>query len=64
MDRYFAFIYGLIIGLFLGSIGWALLRYLSLCVRDLVHKKKEARFKLGKNIKNGSEPKLISLDDN
>ena len=63
MDKYSAFIIGLIIGFFAGSIGWAGATYAVLTIKDWIRNKKEGNFKLGKNIKKGPIPKLISLDD-
>lgn len=63
MDKYSAFIIGLIIGFFAGSIGWAAAVYAVLTVKDWIRHNKEGNFKLGKNIKKGPAPRLISLDD-
>lgn len=62
-DMLAAFLGGLIIGIFLGSIGWAGTTYAVLCIKDWIRKNKEGSFKLGRNIKKGPTPKLISLDD-
>lgn len=58
-----SFLGGIIIGFFLGSIGWAGAVYAVLTVKDWIRRKKERNFKLGKNIKKGPTPKLISIDD-
>ena len=63
MEKYSFLVYGLLLGSFLGSIGWAMLRFICLCIRDWLRKKKEVQFRLGSDIKNESSPKLISIDD-
>lgn len=62
-DKLGVFLWGLVIGFILGSIGWAGAAYAVLCIKDWIRHKKEGNFKLGKNIKKGPTPKLISLDD-
>ena len=62
-DKLAAFLCGLIVGFILGSIGWAAAVFAVLCIKDWIRHKKEGNFKLGKNIKKGPTPKLISLDD-
>ena len=54
---------GLFIGFIAGSIGWAAATYAVLTIKDWIRKKKEGNFRLGKNIKKGLAPKLISLYD-
>lgn len=63
LDILTAILGGIIIGFFLGSIGWAGAVYAVLTVKDWIRHKKEGNFKLGKNIKKGPTPKLISIDD-
>lgn len=63
MDKYTAFIIGLIIGFFAGSIGWAAAVYAILTIKDRIRKRKEGNLELGKNIKKGPTPKLISIED-
>lgn len=62
-DKIATILWCLIIGIFLGSIGRAATVYAVLTVKDWIRHKKEGNFKLGKNIKKGPAPKLISLDD-
>lgn len=62
-DKIATILWSLIIGIILGSIGRAAAVYAVLTVKDWIRKKKERNIKLGKNIKKGPTPKLISLDD-
>ena len=62
-DKIATILWSLIIGIFLGSIGWAGATYAVLTIKDWIRNKKEGNFKLGKNIKKGPIPKLNSLDD-
>lgn len=62
-DKLAAFICGLIIGFILGSIGWAAAVYVVLTIKDWIRKRREGNFKLGRNMKKGPPPKLISIDD-
>ena len=62
-DRLSYFLMGAIIGFLIGTVGLAGVRYIIICIQDWRRKKKEAVFKLGKNIRTKSTPKLISLDD-
>ena len=62
-DKLAAFLSGLIIGFILGSIGWAAAVYAVLTIKDRIRKRKEGNFKLGRNMKKGPPPKLISIDD-
>lgn len=57
------FVFGLIIGFFLGTIVWSFLTFWHLCIKDWFHKRKKGSFTLGKNMKTGPAPKLISIDD-
>ena len=63
MDKYSAFIIGLIIGFFAGSIGWAVATYAVLTIKDWIRKRREGDFKLGSNMKKGPSPELMSLDE-
>jgi hypothetical protein len=57
------FAFGLLIGFFLGAIVRSLLTYWYLCIKDWFHKRKEREFTLGRNLKTGHDPTLISIDD-
>lgn len=54
---------GLLIGFFLGAIVWTLLTYWYLCIKDWFRKRKKDSFTLGRNMKTGPAPTLISIDD-
>lgn len=62
-DKLVLFLWGLIIGFILGSIGWAAAVYAFLTIKDWIRKRREGNFKLGRDMKKGRTPKLISLDD-
>ena len=62
-DTISAFLMGLIIGFFFGSIVWSVAVYVFLTIKDWIRKRKEGNFKLGRNMEKGRDPKLILLDD-
>ena len=53
----------MIIGFILGSIGWAAAVYAVLTIKDLICKRREGNIKLGRDLKPGRPPKLISIDE-
>lgn len=62
-DKIAAFLWGLSVGIILGSVVWSAAVYAFLTLKDWIRKRQEGNYKLGKNINKSRTPKLISLDD-
>lgn len=63
LDRLSYFLMGMITGFLIGTVGLWAIRYAIICFKDWRARKKEAVFKLGRNLSKSSDPKLISFDD-